>query len=75
MQNQTQTQTQLSLYIPRVFANITKERIAHVFKSLRIGEVSVIDLVPRKNYKYKNNCIGFLITYRKYNGVVTRLYQ
>ena len=46
---QNQTQNQLSLYIPRVFANITKERVANVFKSLRIGEVSVIDFVPRED--------------------------
>lgn len=46
MENQTNT---LSLYIPRVFANISKERIANIFKSLRIGEVSVIDFVPRED--------------------------
>ena len=39
----------LSLYIPRIFANISKERVAHIFKSLRIGEVSVIDFVPRED--------------------------
>ena len=40
---------QLSLYIPRVFANITKDRITHIFKSLGIGETSVIDFVPRED--------------------------
>ncbi len=39
----------LSLYIPRIFANISKERVAHIFKSLLIGEVSVIDFVPRED--------------------------
>tara|TARA_B100001093_G_scaffold220153_1_gene211169 strand:+ start:384 stop:1286 length:903 start_codon:yes stop_codon:yes gene_type:complete len=39
----------LSLYIPRIFANISKERVAHIFKSLFIGEVSVIDFVPRED--------------------------
>ena len=37
----------LSLYIPRVFANITKNYMEEVFYSLHIGEVSQIDFVPR----------------------------
>ena len=45
----TQNNTDLSIYIPRVFANISKERVAHIFKSLLIGEVSVIDFVPRED--------------------------
>lgn len=40
---------QLSLYIPRVFANISKERIAHVFESLQIGNVAYVDFVPRED--------------------------
>ena len=40
---------QLSLYIPRVFANISKERIAHVFESLQIGSVAYVDFVPRED--------------------------
>ena len=47
--NNMQNNNVLSLYIPRVFANISKERVAHIFKSLRIGEVSVIDFVPRED--------------------------
>ena len=39
----------LSIYIPRVFANITKDRVAQVFKSLSIGEVSYIDFVARED--------------------------
>ena len=46
---QTENQNQLSLYIPRVFANITKERVAQIFESLRLGEVSVVDFVPRED--------------------------
>ena len=45
----TMQSQQLSLYIPRVFANITKDRITHIFKSLGIGETSVIDFVPRED--------------------------
>jgi hypothetical protein len=39
----------LSLYIPRVFANITKERIARVFESLNFGYVSRVDLVAKES--------------------------
>jgi hypothetical protein len=39
----------LSLYIPRVFANITKERIARVFESLNFGYVSRVDLVVKES--------------------------
>ena len=40
----------LSIYIPRVFQNITKERIATILKSLDLGEVRQVDLVPRINH-------------------------
>jgi len=36
-----------SLCIPRVFQNITKERVAYVFKSLGLGVIDRIDMVPR----------------------------
>jgi hypothetical protein len=36
-----------SLCIPRVFQNITKERVAYVFKSLGLGEIDHIDMIPR----------------------------
>lgn len=36
-----------SLCIPRVFMNITKGRIAFVFKSLDLGEIDHIDVVPK----------------------------
>ena len=35
-----------SLCIPRVFANLTRERIASVFNQLNLGEIDHIDLVP-----------------------------
>lgn len=38
-----------SIYIPRVFNNITAERIRYVFKSLDLGHVSHVDFVPRLN--------------------------
>ena len=46
---QNNNNNELSIYIPRVFANISKERVGHIFKSLKIGEVSIIDFVPRED--------------------------
>ena len=40
-----------SLCIPRVFNNITEERIHNVFNQLMIGEINHIDIVARKNEK------------------------
>ena len=37
----------MSLYIPRVFSNISKERIADVFECLRLGKVNRIDFVAK----------------------------
>jgi len=39
----------LSLYIPRVFANITTERIVRVFEDLNFGHISRVDLVNKEN--------------------------
>ncbi len=36
----------MSLFVPHVYAKITKEKIASIF--LRFGEISSIDLVPKK---------------------------
>jgi hypothetical protein len=36
-----------SMCIPRTFPNITKERIAQVFRELNLGPISHIDVVPR----------------------------
>ena len=50
-QNQScPTSTQpLSIYIPRVFPNISKERIAAIFQNLDLGVVRQVDLVWREN--------------------------
>ena len=36
-----------SLCIPRVFSNITKERVAFVIRNVGLGEIDHIDMVPR----------------------------
>jgi len=38
-----------SLCIPRVFSNITKERVAFVIKSVNLGEIEHIDMVPKSS--------------------------
>lgn len=38
-----------SLCIPRVFSNITKERVAFVIKSVNLGEIDHIDMVPKSS--------------------------
>lgn len=47
----------ISLFIPRVFANINKNRIVHIFKKFNIGIVDHIDLVSKmdKNGTTYNN--------------------
>jgi hypothetical protein len=41
----------LSLYIPRVFSNISKERMMHIFDLLDIGWVNSIDFIPKMTSK------------------------
>lgn len=40
----------MSLYIPKVSSEITKEQIAYVFESNLFGEVSRVDLVSKTDY-------------------------
>jgi hypothetical protein len=39
----------LSLYIPRVFSNVSSKRIAAIFHNLDLGRVRKIDMIPRVN--------------------------
>jgi len=38
----------ISLFIPRIFVNISGQRIVQIFHSLRIGKVSQIDFVRKR---------------------------
>lgn len=52
----------ISIYIPRVFANITKERMENIFENLDIGKVKNIDLISKitnKGEKYNSAYIHF----------------
>jgi hypothetical protein len=43
----------MSLFIPHVFANVTKERIISVFQDLDLATVKYIDLVPKQDREGK----------------------
>jgi len=47
MANQNEIVAPLSVYIPRVFNNISAERVAHVFQNLHLGRVHHVDFAPR----------------------------
>ena len=49
-----------SVFIPRVFANISEKRIANVFYQKDIGEVSKVDLVKRTNDKGEKYNMAFV---------------
>lgn len=40
-----------SVFIPRVFSNIKEDRIKDIFDTKRIGKVSSVDLISKKNQK------------------------
>ena len=40
-----------SVYIPRVFSNITEDKICNIFSKMDIGEVSRVDFISKENSK------------------------
>jgi|TARA_Y100000992_G_C21169369_1_gene445080 hypothetical protein len=66
----------LSLYIPRVFSQITKEEIIEIFNNLEIGQVSNIDFVPRedKNTGQAYN-IAFIHFSKYYDNIISKNFQ
>jgi len=57
--------TAISLCIPRVFDNITKERIFSIFKKLNLGFIESIDVVPKIKDNKKFNRV--FIHFRNWN--------
>tara|TARA_B110000438_G_C15435475_1_gene488084 strand:+ start:32 stop:634 length:603 start_codon:yes stop_codon:yes gene_type:complete len=60
-----------SVYIPRVFLNISKERIANIFHKLDIGDVARIDFKKKTNLKGENYHMAFVhfnAIYKNFNG-------
>jgi len=47
-----------SLCIPRVFTNITEDRIRKIFQELKLGVISRIDIVPKQSEKNPNETVN-----------------
>jgi len=52
--------TQYSVFIPRVFCNISEHRIAHVFHNIGIGSVAKVDLVKKSPVNGKPYNMAFV---------------
>ena len=68
-------ENQPSLCIPRVFSNITEERIRYVFNSLCLGKLSRVDILERKSEKgdtFKRVFIHFDKWYWNHDAVQAR---
>ena len=64
----------ISLYIPRVFANISKERVRIVFEELTIGKVSNIDFISKMCDQTQYNSVYVHFEYW-YDNTVSRNFQ
>lgn len=65
----------LSLYIPHVFPNFTKEYIAKVFDDLVIGYVDHVDLVPKQDRFGKNYNAAYVHFAEWYERPATEHFQ
>jgi hypothetical protein len=65
----------ISLYIPHVFSNISLDRIANIFKILRIGKVRQIDLVLNKGKKRQRYNAAYIHFEYWYDNVAARNFQ
>ena len=64
----------VNLYIPHVFANISKEEVTNVFESLRIGKVSNIDFVNKMADQSQYNAVYIHFEYW-YDNTSARNFQ
>jgi hypothetical protein len=64
----------ISLYIPHVFANITKSAIVETFEKLRIGSVKRIDFVNKKSKNENFNAV-YIHFNQWYDNVASRNFQ
>jgi hypothetical protein len=58
--------TDLVLFIPRVFTNISKEKIYNIFDNLNMGEIDKVDIVKKTDYNNKEFNKVF-IHYKQWN--------
>ena len=64
----------ISLYIPHVFANITKSTIVQTFEKLRIGSINRIDFVNKKSKNSNFNAV-YIHFSQWYDNVASRNFQ
>jgi hypothetical protein len=64
----------ISLYIPRVFKNITGKRISAIFHSLRIGQVRSVNFIPKVGKQGHYNSVSIHFDYW-YDNVAARNFQ
>jgi hypothetical protein len=64
----------ISLYIPHVFANITKNKIVETFEKLRIGSISRIDFINKKGKNENFNSV-YIHFSQWYDNVASRNFQ
>ena len=65
----------LSLYIPHVFANISKKMVAETFEDLRIGNVNRVDIICKRNNKGENYNTVYIHFNYWYDNVASRNFQ
>jgi hypothetical protein len=70
--NNNHTNSLPSLCIPRVHTNITESRIRNVFTELKLGVIHRIDIVNRKEEKFKIVFIHFKKWFQEGNAVIAR---
>ena len=64
----------ISLYIPHVFANITKSTIVETFEKLRIGSVKRIDFVSKRSKNDNFNAV-YIHFSQWYDNIASRNFQ
>jgi hypothetical protein len=64
----------ISLYIPRVFKNISGKRIEGIFQSLRIGKVRAVNFTPKVGKHGHYNSVSVHFDYW-YDNVAARNFQ
>lgn len=64
----------ISLYIPHVFANITKSTIVQTFEKLRIGSINRIDFVNKKSKNSNFNAV-YIHFSQWYDNIASRNFQ
>ena len=64
----------ISLYIPHVFANISKNKIVETFEKLRIGSINRIDFVNKKGKNENFNSV-YIHFSQWYDNIASRNFQ